>query len=374
MKSLLKYAIIAFAGILLVSCSSPIRLSNYPDNSQDFKSSPNTSAASQKATMRPYTINGKTYYPTTVSVGDTASGTASWYGPDFHGKKTSNGETYNMNAMTAAHKTLPMNTMVRVTNLGNGRQTTVRINDRGPFVAGRIIDLSRAAASSIDMLGAGTARVKLEVVGFYGDGKNYQNTGSVSSSPSVSNSKNWGSGVSGAIITAGISGAISGGISGAASSATAAAKSAAKSAANTAVRQAVDKGVQKVSQKVSGAFEKNANLASSENDFSGANDAQSENSANANSANFGEPKITMGQQSFEGGAFMVQIGAFKRLEGAESFKNSNASKYGYKTLIRTFDIDGEKIYRVFLSGFRSEAEARDFVEAKHFGGAYIVRE
>ena len=366
MKSLLKYAITIFAGILLVSCSSPIRLSNYPDSSQDFKSSPNTSAASQRATMRPYTINGKTYYPTTVSVGDTASGIASWYGPDFHGKKTSNGETYNMNAMTAAHKTLPMNTMVRVTNLGNGAQTTVRINDRGPFVAGRIIDLSKAAATSIGMIGAGTARVKLEVVGFYGDGKNYQNIGSLSSPPSVYNSKNWGSGVSGTIITAGISGAMSGGISGAVSSASLAAKSAAKSAANTAIRQAVDKGVQKASQKISETFEKNSNLVSANNEFTSLNEASE------SSANFG--KISQGQQSFEGGSFMVQIGAFKRLEGAESFKNSNANKYGYKTLIRTFDIDGEKIYRVFLSGFRSEAEARDFVEAKHFGGAYIVRE
>ena len=366
MKSLLKYAITIFAGIWLVSCSSPIRLSNYPDSSQDFKSSPNTSAASQRATMRPYTINGKTYYPTTVSVGDTASGIASWYGPDFHGKKTSNGETYNMNAMTAAHKTLPMNTMVRVTNLGNGAQTTVRINDRGPFVAGRIIDLSKAAATSIGMIGTGTARVKLEVVGFYGDGKNYQNTGSLSSPPSVYNSKNWGSGVSGTIITAGISGAMSGGISGAVSSASLAAKSAAKSAANSAIRQAVDKGVQKASQKISETFEKNSNLVSANNEFTSSNEASD------NSANFG--KISQGQQSFEGGSVMVQIGAFKRLEGAESFKNSNANKYGYKTLIRTFDIDGEKIYRVFLSGFRSEAEARDFVEAKHFGGAYIVRE
>ena len=366
MKSLLKYAITIFAGILLVSCSSPIRLSNYPDSSQDFKSSPNTSAASQRATMRPYTINGKTYYPTTVSVGDTALGIASWYGPNFHGKKTSNGETYNMNAMTAAHKTLPMNTMVRVTNLGNGAQTTVRINDRGPFVAGRIIDLSKAAATSIGMIGTGTARVKLEVVGFYGDGKNYQNTGSLSSPPSVYNSKNWGSGVSGTIITAGISGAMSGGISGAVSSASLAAKSAAKSAANSAIRQAVDKGVQKASQKISETFEKNSNLVSANNEFT------SSNAASENSANFG--KISQGQQSFEGGSFMVQIGAFKRPEGAKSFKNSNANKYGYKTLIRTFDIDGEKIYRVFLSGFRSEAEARDFVEAKHFGGAYIVRE
>ena len=366
MKSLLKYVIIAFVGILLVSCSSPIRLSNYPDSSQDFKSSPNTSAASQRATMRPYTINGKTYYPTTVSVGDTALGIASWYGPNFHGKKTSNGETYNMNAMTAAHKTLPMNTMVRVTNLSSGAQTTVRINDRGPFVAGRIIDLSKAAATSIGMIGTGTARVKLEVVGFYGDGKNYQNTGSLSSPPSVYNSKNWGSGVSGTIITAGISGAMSGGISGAVSSASLAAKSAAKSAANSAIRQAVDKGVQKASQKISETFEKNSNLVRPNNEFT------SSNEASKNSANFG--KISQGQQSFEGGSFMVQIGAFKRPEGAKSFKNSNANKYGYKTLIRTFDIDGEKIYRVFLSGFRSEAEARDFVEAKHFGGAYIVRE
>lgn len=371
MKSLLKYALLAFASILLVSCSSPIRLSSYPDSSQDFKSSPNTSAASQKATMRPYTINGKTYYPTTVNVGDTATGTASWYGPDFHGKKTSNGEIYNMNAMTAAHKTLPMNTMVRVTNLGNGAQTTVRINDRGPFVAGRIIDLSKAAATNIGMVGAGTARVKLEVVGFYGDGKNYANTGGTVASKS-SSAKSWGSGVSGAIISAGISGAISGGLSGAANSAGTAAKSAAKSATSAAINRSVNAGVEKVSQKVSGAFEKNAN---SRNDFASAeSESFASNENSADSTNFGEAKITAGQQSYEGGSFMVQIGAFKRLEGAESFKNSNASKYGYKTLIRTFDIDGEKIYRVFLSGFRSEAEARDFVEAKHFGGAYIVRE
>ncbi|MCW4449400.1 septal ring lytic transglycosylase RlpA family protein, partial [Campylobacter jejuni] len=89
-----------------------------------------------KGTMKPYTINGKTYYPTVVAVGETADGIASWYGPGFHGKKTSNGETYNQNALTAAHKTLPMNTIL-VTNLNNNRQVTVRVNDRGPFVNNR---------------------------------------------------------------------------------------------------------------------------------------------------------------------------------------------------------------------------------------------
>lgn len=94
----------------------------------------------------------------------TQSGLASWYGPDFHGKKTANGEVYDQNGLTAAHKTLPFDTIVRVTNLDNGRQVTVRINDRGPYVQGRVIDLSRAAAREIQMIGPGTARVRIEVL------------------------------------------------------------------------------------------------------------------------------------------------------------------------------------------------------------------
>jgi rare lipoprotein A len=117
-------------------------------------------------TMRPYVIRGIKYYPTVVSVGDRFTGNASWYGPDFHGKKTSNGETYNMYDMTAAHKTLPMNTIVKVTNKRNGLTTVVRINDRGPFIETRIIDLSNTAARKIDMLNAGTAPVEIEILGF----------------------------------------------------------------------------------------------------------------------------------------------------------------------------------------------------------------
>lgn len=92
------------------------------------------------------------------------SGIASWYGPNFHGKLTANGERYNMNDYTAAHKTLPFNTMVRVDNVENGKSVVVRINDRGPYIANRIIDLSRRAAQQIDMIGNGTVSVRLMVV------------------------------------------------------------------------------------------------------------------------------------------------------------------------------------------------------------------
>ena len=91
-------------------------------------------------------------------------GVASWYGVPFNGRRAANGEIYDMNRSTAAHRTLPFGSMVRVTNLDNGRQTQVRIIDRGPFVQGRIIDLSFAAARSVDMVGAGIAHVRLELL------------------------------------------------------------------------------------------------------------------------------------------------------------------------------------------------------------------
>ena len=147
----------------------------------------NNSEAMHRATMRPYNVFGVRYYPFVANVGDDFKGIASWYGPDFHAKKTSNGEIYNMYAMTAAHKTLPMNTVVRVDNLDNGRSTIVRINDRGPFVAGRIIDLSNKAAHEIDMVRKGTARVKVTVLGYNGliDDKNAPNVNSIEQKPEV---------------------------------------------------------------------------------------------------------------------------------------------------------------------------------------------
>jgi rare lipoprotein A len=117
-------------------------------------------------TQRPYEVNGQRYQPIPSAEGFVQEGVASWYGRDFHGRKTSNGETYDMYAMTAAHKTLPMNVYLRVTNRSNGRSTVVRVNDRGPFVKSRIIDLSYAAAKELDVVGAGTAPVRIEALGY----------------------------------------------------------------------------------------------------------------------------------------------------------------------------------------------------------------
>ncbi len=113
----------------------------------------------------PYRVWGNWYQPMNTADGYHERGIASWYGEDFHGRKTSSGEPYNMYAMTAAHKTLPLGTYVRVRNLDNGKEVDVRVNDRGPFVPGRIIDLSYAGAKQLDMIGPGTAHVELTALG-----------------------------------------------------------------------------------------------------------------------------------------------------------------------------------------------------------------
>lgn len=112
----------------------------------------------------PYTINGIRYVPIARSTGYKETGIASWYGADFHGKPTANGECYDMYAISAAHNTLPMPTWVRVTHLENGRSIVLRVNDRGPFARGRLIDLSYGAASKLGMVKQGTAPVSVEAV------------------------------------------------------------------------------------------------------------------------------------------------------------------------------------------------------------------
>lgn len=114
--------------------------------------------------QRPYQINGIWYYPLPSAEGYREEGYASWYGQDFHGKPTSCGEPYDMNAMTAAHKTLPLGTYVKVTNLENGQSSILRVNDRGPFVSGRIIDLSCRAAQELGSYRKGLALVRVEAV------------------------------------------------------------------------------------------------------------------------------------------------------------------------------------------------------------------
>jgi rare lipoprotein A len=112
----------------------------------------------------PYTINGRTYVPERNAGGYRAEGIASWYGADFHGRRTANGEVFDMNAISAAHPTLPMPSYARVTNLENGRSIVVRVNDRGPYAHDRVIDLSIGAAKALGTFGRGLARVRVEYV------------------------------------------------------------------------------------------------------------------------------------------------------------------------------------------------------------------
>nr|WP_260173456.1 septal ring lytic transglycosylase RlpA family protein [Campylobacter sp. 19-13652] len=273
----------------MVGCSTTQYLPS-PSGSSEIKNSP----AMHRATMRPYTVNGKTYYPTVVKVGEKASGTASWYGPDFHGKKTSNGEVYNMHGFTAAHKTLPMNTMLRVTNLKNNRQVVVRVNDRGPFVSNRIIDLSKGAASKIGMIGAGTAPVLLEVIGFNAKISGTSNIDTASNTPAKIEPINSNISAKSSVIV-----------------------------------------ISPISK----------------------SQAQSEASAD----------------EVVGGEFMVQIGSFSSLSGAKSYQVQHKNVGGYQSIVREFNVSGRRIFKVFVTGFRSEDEARDFAKSGRFNGAFIVR-
>ncbi|NLC69978.1 MAG: septal ring lytic transglycosylase RlpA family protein [Desulfuromonadaceae bacterium] len=119
-----------------------------------------------KGWEKPYIVAGQRYDPLRQHEGYVEEGIASWYGRDFHGRKTSNGEIYDMHAMTAAHKTLPLGIFVKVRHLGNGREIVVRLNDRGPFVKGRVIDLSYSAARRLGIDDAGTGPVRIEALGY----------------------------------------------------------------------------------------------------------------------------------------------------------------------------------------------------------------
>ncbi len=124
------------------------------------------SPSPHKAGQKPYVINGRQYEPLSSHEGFVQDGIASSYGRDFHGRKTSNGELFDMNAMTAAHKTLPLGVWVKVYHKRTGRDVVVRINDRGPFVGDRIIDLSEGAARKLDMLQEGVAAVRVTALGY----------------------------------------------------------------------------------------------------------------------------------------------------------------------------------------------------------------
>jgi rare lipoprotein A len=252
---------LVFILVFFSSCSTRTR-DGYLYHGKETTQKPDKKKYS-KATMRPYTVHGKRYYPSVVHVGEILYGKASWYGPNFHGKLTSNGEKYNMHSMTAAHKTLPMNTIVRATNQANGRSVIVRINDRGPFVDTRIIDLSKKAATELDMIKTGTTDIKLEILGFEQKGKK-----------SISSIK----------------------------------------------------------------------------------------------------KLQKGPKEKVLGSFAIQIGAFSRFEGALITQEKNDNIQGYKAVIKDIQLNDKRIFRVYLTGFKSDKEAEDFIKDNQLKNTIIVRD
>lgn len=156
--------------MLLAACASvprrpPEPASTLPPPATVPDAVPRAEARSTHGNPPFYNVNGRRYAVLTSADSYLERGVASWYGPDFHGHNTSNGERYDMYGMTAAHPTLPIPCYARITNLSNGRSVVVRINDRGPFVANRIVDLSYSAAARLDIVRTGTAFVELRTVG-----------------------------------------------------------------------------------------------------------------------------------------------------------------------------------------------------------------
>ncbi len=140
--------IISFLSTLCLSCSPRL-------------------ASLTRQTGNTYTINGLEYTTLKkIPVGSFEQGIASWYGPGFHGKKTASGETYDMNALTAAHKTLPLGSIIHVVNMDNNKEIILRVNDRGPFSKKRILDVSKCAAEKLGMIKSGVARIRYCVIDF----------------------------------------------------------------------------------------------------------------------------------------------------------------------------------------------------------------
>lgn len=164
----LRRAALGMAYLLLISCggvtekdSAP---SKVPDVSQIPDAVPKVEPRSKYGNPRQYEVFGKNYYTMASAEGYREKGIASWYGTKFHGRRTSSGEIYDMYAMTAAHKTLPLPSYVEVTNLENGRKVVVKVNDRGPFHDNRLIDLSYSAATKLGIVDQGTGLVEVRVI------------------------------------------------------------------------------------------------------------------------------------------------------------------------------------------------------------------
>jgi rare lipoprotein A len=187
MHKFLRILLLCLFSFLIISCSHVRRdgpPNFYVDESKIPNATPKVEPLSKNGNMPVYRVFGKKYYTLRSSKNYVAVGTASWYGTQFHAHSTSSGEPYNMLAMTAAHKTLPLPTYVEVTNLKNNRQIIVKVNDRGPFESNRLIDLSYVAAKKLGMIGHGTATVRVKAIDPATYGKHMDFASSISSKTS----------------------------------------------------------------------------------------------------------------------------------------------------------------------------------------------
>ncbi len=366
--------IVVINTIIFTGCSQKEEFSGDTNIDSFYKNNSNSqinnSKAMHRATMRPYEVFGIRYRPFIPKMGQEFSGIASWYGPNFHAKKTSNGETYNMYAMTAAHKTLPMNTMVKVDNLDNGRSTIVRINDRGPFIEGRIIDLSNSAAHKIDMVGSGTANVRIKILGFNGEIDNYDVPRDVlqSNDTYARNEDENGTQID-SMEPLDIQ------------------ENTVSSSKNYDVNKKYEELSKFDSPKNIGNKIKNTTSYrnSNSNDYKtsnpnykyrGLNGYNSMNSKNiyksvdssykaVSGNNFKSPAQGMGD-------FSLQVGAFSKVDGALDTKNKLQKSFSNKIEAKKIFTNGKYFYKVFIKGFNSYEQAASFREQNNLSNAVIV--
>jgi len=306
--------------VLFTGCSQKNVDNDYTKFYKDTHNSKiRNSPQMHKATMRPYNVFGVKYYPFIANIGDDFEGIASWYGPDFHSKMTSNGETYNMYDLTAAHKTLPMNTVVKVENLDNGRSIIVRINDRGPFVSGRIIDLSNKAANDIDMVRRGTANVRITVLGYNGEIEN-------KNAPFSAVNKNGGD-----------------------------------KKESIDVLEPIDIKEDKISS---------SNIA-----LSSPIEKSNVTTASVAKTKISRPSVVVDSPKAKiapvaTGNYSIQVGAFSKMEGATKLANDYQRRFGANKV--TYE-KVASLYKVFIKGFNSYEDAQRFKNMNNLGNALIIK-
>ncbi len=370
MKYVIKTTIFFGFALFINGCSTKIEYGNYtPPQARggeyaDYKAGSDaykydydgdsrvkSSVAMHRAKMKPYDVDGITYYPKIEPLGSKLRGIASWYGPGFHKKQTSNGEVYNMHAFTAAHKTLPMNTVVRVTNLTNSKDTVVRINDRGPFVDERIIDLSNAAAKTIDMMADGTVPVEVEILGYDKAlaelegvtiplARNEEDIKTEVQNISLKDNSNSNSQISQIIEK--------------------------EEPLNAPVVEPILEPLMVESIDVATDIKNNMQESSTKNVETISEQTIKSSTKVASIAS----EVTKSTQNVikANSSIAIQIGSFKSLDGAEKVKNSNVYK-GHDTIIKKSD----DLYKVYIVGFSNYEEAKELKERENIKDGFIVR-